>query len=56
MVADPTSPSTWMVPSASKLSLSKADLMLFPFLGASARRTKESGMVRTRDGAGRGAL
>ena len=28
MVADPTRPSTWIVPSESKLSLSKADLMI----------------------------
>ena len=46
MVADPTRPSTWIVPSASKLSLSKADFIDFTFLGASERRTKDSGMLR----------
>lgn len=36
IVADPTSPATWIVPSASKLSLSKADLIGLPFFGASS--------------------
>lgn len=35
MVAEPTTPSTWIEPSASKLSLSYADLMIRPFLGES---------------------
>lgn len=35
MVAEPTTPSTWIEPSASKLSLSYADLMIRPFLGDS---------------------
>lgn len=35
MVAEPTRPSTRKLPSASKLSLSKADLMIFPFRGGS---------------------
>lgn len=34
MVADPTRPSTWIVRSWSKVALSKADLMGFPFFGA----------------------
>lgn len=37
IVAEPTMPSTWMVPSASKLSLSKADLRVLTFLGSSER-------------------
>lgn len=45
MVAEPTNPSTWMVPSASKLSLSKADLIVLPFLGGSARWLSVDGMV-----------
>lgn len=46
MVADPTRPSTWMVPSASKLSLSKADFIVLTFfVGTSASRTKERGMA-----------
>lgn len=35
IVAEPTTPSTWIEPSASKLSLSYADLMTRPFLGES---------------------
>lgn len=46
MVADPTRPSTWIVTSASKLSLSKADFIVLTFLvGASERRTKDNGMI-----------
>jgi len=45
MVAEPTSPSTWIVASASKLSLSYADLIDFPFFGGSERRSKEEGIV-----------
>jgi len=45
MVADPTRPATWMVASASKLSLSKADLIDTPFLGGSARRSNADGIV-----------
>ena len=31
MVAEPTSPSTWIVASASNVLLSKADFIVFPF-------------------------
>lgn len=44
MVAEPTRPSTWIVPSASKLSLSYADLIIRPFLGSSLSWSNE-GMV-----------
>ena len=48
IVAEPTSPSTWMVPSASKLSLSKADLMTLPFLGGSASWSIDGMMAAVR--------
>ncbi len=47
MVAEPTSPSTWMVPFASKLSLSKADFIVLPFFGSSSSWSKVDGMVQT---------
>jgi len=46
MVADPTRPSTWNVPSASKVSLSKADLIVLTFFGASDSWSNTDGMVR----------
>lgn len=47
MVADPTRPSTWNVPSASKVSLSYGDLMILTFFGASESWSNTEGMVRT---------
>lgn len=45
MVAEPTSPSTWIVPSASKVSLSNADLIDLPFLGGSKKRSNVDCMM-----------
>jgi hypothetical protein len=42
MVAEPTRPSTWIVASASNVSLSKPDLMALAFFGASEGGLKAS--------------
>ncbi len=45
MVADPTRPSTWIVPSASKVSLSKADFIALAFSGGSFSGSKAEGIA-----------
>lgn len=50
MVADPTTPSTWIVPSASKLSLSNPDRIIFFLLGSSLSWSKEGMVAISHDG------
>lgn len=52
MVAEPTRPSTWIVASASNVSLSKPDLMALAFLGASEGGLKASLGMASRGGSG----
>lgn len=52
MVAEPTRPSTWIVASASNVSLSKPDLMALAVLGASEGGLKASLGMASRGGSG----